>query len=129
MTEQQQGDGTTGPGQQGGYGQAPGYGQPPAPGFGQPPSGWGQGAPQNGKGTVALVLGIVSIVLFWVPFLYLVTSVPAGIVAIVQGNKGKALAREGRATNGGQAQAGVVCGTVGLMLCAVNAVAGALLAL
>ena len=101
------------------------YAGQPYPG---PPYGWpGYGyrpMPKNGPGTAALTLGIIAICIFWVPFLYLVTSIPCAIIAIVQGSKGRKLAAAGWATNGGKAKAGVVCGVVALVLCVLNFVFG-----
>jgi serine/threonine-protein kinase len=78
----------------------------------------------SGKATASLILGIASIVLFWVPFLYLVTAVPAGIIAVNFGSKGR---RNKAAAGSGAATAGMVCGIIGLVLCAINGVLGALL--
>ena len=85
-----------------GYG-GPGYG----PGYGVPAYGQAFAAPQNSAGTVALVTGILS--LFCCGFIL-------GVVAIVQGRKGMALAVQGLATNRGAAQAGFVLGIIGLVL-------------
>ena len=84
-------------------------------------------APQNGHGLAAIILGIAATVLFWVPFLYLITAIPAGIIAIVQGAKGRKLADQGLATNRGQATAGLVLGIIGLTLCAMSMVLGAII--
>ena len=93
-----------------------------------PPPGWqgyGYGpALKNGPGTAALTLGIIALCIFWVPFLYLVVSVPCGVIAIVQGSKGRRFAAAGWATNGGKAKAGVICGVIALVLCALNFVVG-----
>jgi hypothetical protein len=78
-----------------------------APGYGAPAYGQGYAKPQNGPGTTALVTGIVS--LFCCGFIL-------GVVAIVQGRKGMALADQGLATNRGAAQAGFVLGIVGIVL-------------
>lgn len=82
---------------------------PPAPGQPGAPA-WGYARPQNGPGTAALVTGILSLVC---------CGIILGIVAIVQGRKGMALADQGLATNRGTAQAGFVLGIVGLVLWAV----------
>ncbi|MFN8155843.1 MAG: DUF4190 domain-containing protein [Candidatus Nanopelagicales bacterium] len=81
-----------------------------APGYAAP-YGQGYAAPENGNGTAALVLGIVGIVL---SCCYI--GVIASIVAIVLGRKGMALADQGRATNRGMAQAGLVLGIIGVVL-------------
>ncbi|MFI1365270.1 DUF4190 domain-containing protein [Streptomyces griseochromogenes] len=91
-----------------------GYGYPAFPqGQGY---GWGGGmpmAPQNGMGTAALVLGILSCCLFCV---YGVPSLVLGVIAVVLGVKGKRRAERGEATNHGQAQAGFVTGIIGIIL-------------
>jgi large-conductance mechanosensitive channel len=70
-------------------------------------------APQNGMGTAAMVLGILSCCLFC---LYGLPSLVLGVVAIILGVKGKQRADRGEATNRGQAQAGLVTGIVGTVL-------------
>ncbi len=102
------------------YGWAPG-GYPP-PGYPQP--GGYPPAPRNGPGTASLTLGIIALAIFWVPVLYLIGAVPCAIVAIVQGSKGRSLAGAGWATNPGRARAGMICGTIALVLCALNLVVG-----
>ncbi|CAL9543367.1 hypothetical protein SUDANB58_04296 [Streptomyces sp. enrichment culture] len=95
----------TGPGVPGGYGYpAPpqGYGWPGAP---MPP--------QNGMGTAAMVLGILSCCLFC---LYGVVSVVLGILAVVFGVKGRRRAERGEAANHGQAVAGLITGAIGIVL-------------
>ncbi|MEU6810671.1 DUF4190 domain-containing protein [Streptomyces sp. NPDC046831] len=95
----------TGPAAPGGYGY-PAYPQ----GYGWP------GMPmarQNGMGTAAMVLGILSCCLFC---LYGVVSVVLGILAIVFGVKGRRKAERGEADNHGQAQAGLITGVIGLIL-------------
>ncbi|MEU9170028.1 DUF4190 domain-containing protein [Streptomyces sp. NPDC048420] len=95
-----------GPGAPAGYGY-PGYPQ----GYGgwpAPPM-----APQNGMGTAAMVLGIISCVMFC---LYGVLSLVLGIIAIVLGVKGRKKAERGEATNHGQAQAGFIMGIIGTIL-------------
>ncbi len=92
------------------------------------PYGWASGgyppAPRNGHGTASLTLGIIALAIFWVPVLYLIGAVPCAIVAIVQGSKGRSLAGAGWATNPGRARAGMICGTIALVLCALNLVVG-----
>ncbi|MFI1099528.1 DUF4190 domain-containing protein [Streptomyces melanogenes] len=95
-----------------GYPAYPGY--PGYPGYGHP--GWtGMGAPLNGFGTTALVLGIVSVVLFCLWGL----GVILGILALVFGFLGRGRAKRGQATNGGQALAGIILGAVGVVVSAV----------
>ena len=110
------------------------YGQPyppqayPGQAYPGPPPGWqgyGYGpAPKNGPGTAALTLGIIALCTFWVPFLYLITSVPCAIIAIVQGSKARRLAAAGWATNGGKAKAGVICAVIAIVLCVLNFLLG-----
>lgn len=102
-----------------------GPGLPPAPapapgGYGYP--GYPAGsygwtgmpmAPQNGMGTAAMVLGILSICLFC---LYGVVSLVLGILAVVFGIKGRRRAERGEATNHGQAQAGLIMGVIGIIV-------------
>ena len=70
-----------------------------------------QPAVSNGLGTTALVLGIVGLVLFWVPGLNLVL----GVLAATFGAIGVTKARNHTATNEGSAMAGVVLGIVTLV--------------
>jgi hypothetical protein len=90
----------TAPGYDPGYGYGYGYGYP-APLV----------QPSNGMGIAGLVLGIVSVFMIGFP----VTN----ILAIVFGAQGRAKARRGEATNGGQALAGIILGVVGLALFAL----------
>ncbi|MFJ3664769.1 DUF4190 domain-containing protein [Streptomyces sp. NPDC090119] len=86
------------------------YPQPPAYGWPGAPMG---PVPQNSAGTAALVLGILSIVLFC---FYGVLSIIMGIVAVVLGFQGRKRADRGEATNRSQAQAGIVCGVIGIVV-------------
>ena len=69
-----------------------------------------------GQATSALVLGILSIIfaLCCAPI-----GLILGIIAVVQGGNGKR-----STTNGGQAQAGWVCGIIGLILSVVSCAGG-----
>ncbi len=69
----------------------------------------GGGAPQNGMGVAALVLGIVAF--FCLPLI-------GGILAVVFGKIGMSRADQGLATNRGIAKAGFILGIVHLALCA-----------
>lgn len=94
----------------------PAYGTtpPPPPAYGAPqPYGAPVAQPQNGPGTTALVLGILSLVC---------CGIFTGIVAIIMGRKGMALADQGLATNRGIAQAGFVLGIVGSVLSVLGAI-------
>ena len=87
-----------------------GYGYPAYPqGYGWP----GMQVPQNGLGTSAMILGILSCCLFC---LYGIVSLVLGVLAVVLGVKGKRRADRGEATNRGQAQAGFITGIVGIVL-------------
>lgn len=101
-------------GQQGPYGQNP-YGPSPhgqyPPTYGGSPYGNPYGAPSNGLGLAAMILGILSI-----PFGPFCIGAIAGIVAIVLGFIGRSRVGRGEATNGGQALAGIICGAVGLVV-------------
>ncbi|MEU4655594.1 hypothetical protein AB0G32_16905 [Streptomyces sp. NPDC023723] len=101
-----------GPGIAPGPGPGPGYGVGPQP---QGYYGWqglGPLPPKNGMGTAGLVLGIIAAVGFcmW-PF-----AILAGVLGIVFGAVGRAKARRGEATNSGQALAGIICGSFGVVL-------------
>lgn len=108
------------------------YGPPPAPPGGgypypqQPQPGWYQpppSRPTNGAAVAALALGIAGIVvtLFFAGFLFIV-SIPCSIAAWIFGVKGKKvaapdpMAEPQRPGGRGMAQAGLICGIVGLVL-------------
>ncbi|WP_375504091.1 DUF4190 domain-containing protein [uncultured Jatrophihabitans sp.] len=105
---------------------APGYGQPPA-GYGQAPYGQPYGAPygqglqpgqsgqSNGKAVAALVLGIVSIVLFWTTILDAIFV----ILALIFGFLGLSDAGRRGGRGRGQALAGLICAAVGAVLAIV----------
>ncbi|MFJ9341583.1 DUF4190 domain-containing protein [Streptomyces sp. NPDC101733] len=111
-----------------GYGYPAGSGVPPGfqtgghPGFvGYPGYPGYPGHPvspypaRNGFGITALVLGIISVV----GCVLLFGSVALGIAAVVFGALGQRRVNRGEATNGGMAVAGMILGSVGLMLGAV----------
>jgi hypothetical protein len=81
---------------------------------------------RNGIGVWAFVLGLVALVLFWVPLLYLLTSIAGGIVAIVLGVRGRRLAATGAASNGSLATTGMVLGIIGLSLAGLSGIVGAI---
>lgn len=68
-------------------------------------------APQNGLGTAALIMGILS--LFCIPVI-------GGVLAIVFGKMGMAKADQGLATNRGAAKAGFILGIIGLVLAVIG---------
>ena len=80
-----------------------------APLYGAPLYGAPLVTTRNGLGTAALVLGILGII----PFTLLL--LPA-VLGIVFGIVGRRRAKRGEATNGGTALAGIICGSVGLVL-------------
>ncbi len=82
----------------------------------------------NWRGGWALGLGIAAVVTVVVPYLYLLTSLVGGVVAIVLGIQGRRLAKRGLATNRSQATAGVVLGSFGLALALLGFLLGALAA-
>ncbi|MFF3207224.1 DUF4190 domain-containing protein [Streptomyces sp. NPDC002962] len=98
------------------YGYPGGYGYPSPPpyGGGAPgPYGWPGGAgDSNGMGIAGMVLGIVSAVGFCMWPL----AVVLGILGITFGAVGRGKARRGEASNPGQALAGIICGSVGILL-------------
>jgi hypothetical protein len=73
-----------------------------------------QPAPDNGLGTAAMVTGIISAIGFCLAPVALVL----GVLGIVLGTIGRARVGRGQATNGGQALAGIICGSAGLVLAA-----------
>ncbi|MGW2653207.1 DUF4190 domain-containing protein [Streptomyces sp. NPDC001478] len=124
--------GPNGPGQPAagpyGYPAAPGQGQAhgyPAPlpqygdyagypGYaGYPANGWGP-APANGLGIASLVLGIISVALFCLWGLGIIL----GVLALVFGLIGRGRAKRGEADNAGVALAGVILGSVGIVVSA-----------
>ncbi|GED84454.1 DUF4190 domain-containing protein [Streptomyces sp. 6-11-2] len=89
-----------------------GYGYPAYPGAGQ---GWPgmPMPPQNGMGTAAMVLGILSCTMFC---FYGIFGVVLGVLAVIFGIKGRRKAERGEANNHGQAQAGLITGIIGIVL-------------
>ncbi|MEU6932219.1 DUF4190 domain-containing protein [Streptomyces sp. NPDC046385] len=97
----------------------PSYGYPPASpypsygaGYGQP--GWQQ-SPSNGMGTTAMVLGIIAVAGFCMYGLGIVL----GVLALIFGIIGMKKANRGEATNRGMALAGVILGSIGILVSAV----------
>lgn len=91
--------------QQPGYGAQPGYGYPQQPGYGYPPA-----EPQGGSGfgIASLILGIISILLFWLTILDLVPI----ILGIILGIVGRGRNRRGR----GLALAGIITSVIALLI-------------
>lgn len=74
----------------------------------------GAGAPQgNGMATASLILGICSIVLFWLSFIGIVCGVLAIIFAVVAKNKIKA---NPNTAGAGSAKAGLITGIIGIAI-------------
>lgn len=96
-----------GPPPQPGYGQ-PGYGQPPY----SPQYGYGQPPTTNGKATIALIVGITSLVLSFCCVGII------GIVAVVLGAKARneISSSGGRQTGDGMALAGIITGAVAVLI-------------
>ncbi|MFD9504638.1 DUF4190 domain-containing protein [Streptomyces sp. NPDC060035] len=90
------------------YGGYPGY-----PGYGGQPA-WGP-APANGLGIAAMVLGIIAVVGFCMWGL----GVILGILALIFGIIGRGRAKRGEATNGGMALAGIILGSIAVLIGAV----------
>ncbi|MBO3089364.1 hypothetical protein [Cellulomonas dongxiuzhuiae] len=92
---------------------------PPPPGWspqgapGSPVDGPGGGPGQGG--TAALVLGIVALVLAWMPFIGVV-ALPLGVVALVAGLTARRRRGGVRPPAVGRATAGVVLGTVAVLV-------------
>ncbi|MBO3738219.1 DUF4190 domain-containing protein [Actinoplanes sp. NEAU-H7] len=74
----------------------------------------------NNQGLISMILGIVSIPALCCFYL----GVPLAIAAIVLGVLGKQKADQGRATNRGQAIAGIACGAATLALTVVFVILG-----
>ncbi|MGW1320713.1 DUF4190 domain-containing protein [Streptomyces sp. NPDC002426] len=89
------------------------YGYPGYPGYGGQQA-WGP-APSNGLGIAAMVLGIIAVVGFCMWGLGIVL----GILALIFGIIGRGRAKRGEATNGGMALAGIILGSVSIVISAV----------
>ncbi|WP_328536392.1 DUF4190 domain-containing protein [Streptomyces sp. NBC_00344] len=99
-------------GQPASYGGYPGY-----PGYGAQ-GGWNtmQQGPANGLGVAALVLGIVGVVVFCAWGLGIII----GTLALIFGILGRKRANRGEANNGGMALAGIILGSIGIVIGAVT---------
>src|SRR5690242_6597908 len=93
---------------------------PPQPGYDQPPPAYAA-APKNGMGTAALALGILAIVLAFIPILGF-ASWPLSILGIIFGLVGIRRVGKRRATNKGVAVSGFVLSIIGLVLVIVSTV-------
>lgn len=72
-------------------------------------------APKNGLGTTALVLGIVGLLLAWLPFIGFIGFV-LGALGLVLGLIGWSRTRKGQATNRGPAIAGVILSVIAIVV-------------
>ncbi|MFD3612635.1 DUF4190 domain-containing protein [Streptomyces atroolivaceus] len=89
------------------------YGYPGYPGYGgQQP--WGP-APANGLGIAAMVLGIIAAV----GFCMWGFGIVLGVLALIFGIIGRGRAKRGEATNGGMALAGIILGSVSIVISAI----------
>lgn len=91
------------------YGQYPGY--PGYPGYGQ--NAWGP-QPANGLGIASLVLGIIAVAGFCMYGLGIIL----GVLALIFGLIGRGRAKRGEADNGGIALAGIILGSIGIVISA-----------
>ena len=87
------------------YPQQPGHG-------GYPP----HRAPQNGLGTAGFVLGLIGLLFSFIPVIGVIAW-PLVLLGLVLAGIGVSRARAGRATNKGLAIAGLVCASLGLVMC------------
>lgn len=83
--------------------------------------------PRNGAGTAGMVLGIIGLVLGFVPVFGWLAIVIA-LVGLPLSCVGRSRARNGEATNRGQAEAGMVCNIIALVLTILAAIAMAAMA-
>lgn len=89
------------------YGGYPGY-----PGYGQ--NAWGGPGPANGMGIASLVLGLISVAGFCMYGLGIIL----GVLALIFGLIGRGRVTKGEANNGGVALAGIILGSVGIVVSA-----------
>ena len=82
---------------------------PPPPYYNPPPSG---AAPSNTQGLVGMILGIASIPLACCPYLGILLGIAGGVLGFL----GRKKADAGLANNRSQAQTGLICGAVGVVL-------------
>ncbi|PIE86756.1 MAG: hypothetical protein CSA03_03715 [Bacteroidetes bacterium] len=79
---------------------------------------------KNGLATASMILGIISLALFWTVWLGLIVGVVAIILAIVAKNQIKA--DPSMAGSAGQAKGGLIMGIVGVVLAIVMIIIGVL---
>ncbi|HXV92857.1 MAG TPA: DUF4190 domain-containing protein [Pseudonocardia sp.] len=100
------------------------YGGYPGPHGAYPPP---PPPPRNGMGTAGFVLGVLGLVVAFIPLVGLIAW-PMVIAGIVLSLMGMSRARSDRATNKGLAVAGLACSVIGLLVCIVHTVILAILA-
>lgn len=83
---------------------------PPAGGFGGAPA-----QPNNGLAIASLIVGIISLVMFWLCGLGII----GGIVAVVLGVLGRNKSKQLNGTGAGAAMGGIVTGAIALVVSAV----------
>ncbi|NCT91027.1 DUF4190 domain-containing protein [Cellulomonas sp. APG4] len=95
------------------------YAQPGAA-YAQPYGGYGQPAPSktNGLGIAALIVGILSLLICYIPFVGFV-SVLGGIIAVVLGILGMRKAKDGQTGGRGMSLAGLITGAIALLVAVV----------
>ncbi len=75
--------------------------------------------PGKGKSIAALVMGIISVALYWIPYFNIILLV-LGILAIVMGVKGRNECPIGSANGRGLATAGLVLGIIGTVFAGIG---------
>ncbi|HZI98590.1 MAG TPA: DUF4190 domain-containing protein [Actinomycetales bacterium] len=103
----------------------PGYGQPAAPGYNEPGYGPGAAAPKNGLGTAALVLGIIGLLLAFIPVIGILGGL-LGIVGVILGVIARGKVKRGDATNGGVALVGIILSVLAILITIAYVVLAAL---
>jgi hypothetical protein len=79
---------------------------------------------RSGRATTSMILGIISIP----AALFAILGVILGVVAIVLGATARGDIQRRGLTNSGQAMAGLICGSIGLVLGLANMIAGVIAA-
>lgn len=99
------------PPQQYSYGPYPGSYPPPPPqpyaGYAPPPT-----TPKNGLGIAALIIAIVALMCVWT----VMGGIVLGVVALILGFVGRGRVKRCEATNGGVAIAGIVLGSLAIVI-------------
>ncbi|GAA2849548.1 hypothetical protein GCM10010472_03190 [Pseudonocardia halophobica] len=116
------------------------YGQQPYPHQHYPPAGYPQvphqrlqhptnapvhlppSPPKNGLGTAGFVLGLIALVLSFIPIIGVI-ALPLSIIGLILGSVGTHRASKGEATNKGLAIAGIATSVLALLICMLWAAA------